>query len=105
MTDNERLDREPCWSCGGTGTRRDGWRHVGGSWENDCAECNVPAQVASLERTVQQGRHWNTAREAAEFAAKSWGHLEAETPETAVEIIRQQAPEGTIHTTGEEGTA
>ena len=47
-----KLDQEPCWSCGGTGARLDGWRHVGGSWENDCAECNVPAQVDRLNRTI-----------------------------------------------------
>lgn len=43
---------ETCWSCGGTGTRRDGWRYGGDSWENDCGECDIRAQVARLERTV-----------------------------------------------------
>ena len=43
-----------------------------------------------------QGRHWSTAREAAEYAADTWGEVEADTPEAAVEIVRQEAPEGMV---------
>lgn len=44
----------------------------------------------------KRGWHWDTAREAAVYAAETWGEVEADTPEEAVEVVRREAPAGFV---------
>ena len=54
-----------------------------------------------------RGHEWNTAREASRYAANTWGTVEAESPEAAVEVVRADVvvddwyeQDGVIHVVG-----
>lgn len=38
----------------------------------------------------ERGRHWTTAREASQYSAELYGLVEAESAESAVEIVRAE---------------